>query len=266
MSGGFVNGARVLVLGGITSYRALFNWITPWILIPTFLIGPITQILLFAYLGRASGVGSDEFFVIGNALQYAAIPCLFAMGNTIGNERQTKTLGIILSTPAARIPLFVGRALPVILNGWVVAVFALVAGGAIFSIDVPTSAYVPIVLVSLLASFSCTGLGLVGAALALRVRETAVLSNVIFGVLLVFCGVNVPIDRLPDWMAAVSPWLPLTHAIDAARQLADGAALGEVGGLLLREISVGAGYVVIGMAMLSYFEWESRRRATLEVF
>ena len=188
------------------------------------------------------------------------------MGNTIGNERQTKTLGIILSTPAARIPLFVGRALPVILNGWVVAVFALVAGGAIFSIDVPTSAYVPIVLVSLLASFSCTGLGLVGAALALRVRETAVLSNVIFGVLLIFCGVNVPIDRLPDWMASVSPWLPLTHAIEAARRLADGVAFGDVSGLLLREISVGAGYVVIGMAMLSYFEWESRRRATLEVF
>ena len=189
------------------------------------------------------------------------------MGNTMGNERQTKTLGIILSTPAARIPLFVGRALPVILNGWVVAVFALVAGGAIFSIDVPSSAYVPIVLVSLrLASFSCTGLGLVGAALALRVRETAVLSNVIFGVLLIFCGVNVPIDRLPEWMASVSPWLPLTHAIEAARQLADGVSFANVTPLLVREISVGAGYVVIAMAMLWFFERESRRRATLEAF
>ena len=36
--------------------------------------------------------------------------------------------------------------------------------------------------------------------------------------------------------------------------------------LLAREIAVGAGYVVIGMGMLWYFEWESRRRATLEVF
>lgn len=261
-----VTGLRILVIGGLTSYRALFNWITPWILIPTFLVGPVTQILLFAYLGRASGVATDEFFVIGNALQYAAIPCLFAMGNTIANERQTKTLGIILSTPAARIPLFVGRALPVILNGWLVSLFGLVVGGAIFAIDVPTSAYLPIVLVTLLASFACTGLGLVGAALALRVRETAVLSNVIFGVLLVFTGVNVPIDRLPAWMAAVSPWLPLTHAIDAARRLADGAAMSQVGGLLLRETAVGSGYVVVGMALLAYLEWESRRRATLEVF
>lgn len=260
------NGARIFVLGGITSYRALFNWISPWILVPSFLVGPIAQILLFAYLGRNAGVGSDEFFVIGNSLQYAAIPCLFAMSNTVGDERQQKTLGIILSTPAPRVPLFLGRALPVIVNGWLVALFALVVGGAIFSIDVPASSYLPIALASLVASFSCTGLGLVGAALALRVRETAVLANLLFGVLLIFCGVNVPLDTLPAWMADVSPWLPLTHSIAAARLLADGASLGSVTGDLVREVGVGLLYVVIGMAMLTYFEWESRRRATLEVF
>lgn len=261
-----VNAARIFVLGGIMSYRALFHWLSPWILIPSFLVGPIAQILLFAYLGRNAGVGSDEFFVIGNSLQYAAIPCLFAMGNTIGDERQEKTLGIILSTPAPRVPLFLGRALPVIVNGFLVAVFALVVGGAIFSIDVPPTAYLPIALVALVASFACTGLGLVTAALALRVRETAVLANVIFGFLLIFCGVNIPLDALPGWMSSVAPWLPLTHGIDAARQLADGATLGSVGGDLAREGAIGAVYVLVGMAMLSYFEWESRRRATLEVF
>jgi len=39
-----------------------------------------------------------------------------------------------------------------------------------------------------------------------------------------------------------------------------------VGGLLAKEGAVGAGFVVIGMLMLAYFEWESRRRATLETF
>ncbi|MDQ1600721.1 MAG: type transport system permease protein [Actinomycetota bacterium] len=262
----FVNATRIFFLGGIMSYRALFNWLSPWILIPSFLVGPIAQILLFAFLGRSAGVASDEFFVVGNALQYAAIPCLFAMGNTIGDERQEKTLGIILSTPAPRVPLFLGRAIPVIANGFLVALFSLVVGGAIFSIDVPGSAYFPIAVVTLVASFSCTGLGLVCAALSLRVRETAVLANVIFGVLLVFCGVNVPLDSLPEWMQSVSPWLPLTHGIAAARRLADGATFSSVTGDLFREAGVGALYVLIGMAMLSYFEWESRRRATLEVF
>jgi ABC-2 type transport system permease protein len=262
----FVNATRIFFLGGIMSYRALFNWLSPWILIPSFLVGPIAQILLFAFLGRSAGVGSDEFFVVGNSLQYAAIPCLFAMGNTIGDERQEKTLGIILSTPAPRVPLFLGRAIPVIANGFLVALFSLVVGGAIFSIDVPASAYLPIGVVTLVASFACTGLGLVCAALSLRVRETAVLANVIFGVLLIFCGVNVPLDRLPDWMSSVSPWLPLTHGIAAARQLADGATFSSVSGAVVREAGVGLVYVVIGMLMLSYFEWESRRRATLEVF
>ncbi len=48
------------------------------------------------------------------------------------------------------------------------------------------------------------------------------LANVIFGVRLIFCGVNLPLGRLPHWMSTVSPWLPLTHGIAAARELADG--------------------------------------------
>lgn len=200
-----MNAVRILVLGGMTSYRALFTWISPWILVPSFLIGPIAQIVLFAYLGRTAGIGSDEYFVIGNALQYAAIPCLFAMGNTIGDERDQKTLGIILSTPAPRVALFLGRALPVIVNGFLVAIFALVVGGAMFSISVPVSAYAPIILVSAVTSASCTGLGLVTGALSLRVRETAVLANVIFGILLIFCGVNLPLDRLPHWCPRCPP-------------------------------------------------------------
>lgn len=261
-----MNSLRILVLGGLTSYRALFHWLSPWILVPSFLVAPIAQIALFAYLGRNAGIGSDEYFVIGNALQYAAIPCLFAMGNTIGDEREQKTLGIILSTPAPRLPLFLGRAIPVIANGFLVALFGLVVGGLIFSIEVPVTAYAPIVLVSAVTAASCTGLGMVTGALNLRVRESAVLSNIVFGVLLVFCGVNLPLADLPGWMAALSPWLPVTHGIAAARELADGATMAAVGGDVLREAGVGLLYVVVGLVALRYFEWESRRRATLEMF
>lgn len=67
-------------------------------------------------------------------------------------------------------------------------------------------------------------------------------------------------------MSTVSPWLPLTHGIAAARELADGGAFSSVAGLVLREAGVGLIYVVVGLAMLRFFEWESRRRATLEIF
>jgi ABC-2 type transport system permease protein len=255
----------VFFVGGLTSYRALFGWLSPWVFVPAFLVTPVVQILLFTYVGRAAGVGSAEFFVVGNALQYAAIPCLFAMGNTVADERKEQTLGLVLVTPAPRAALFLGRALPVVANGFAVAVFGLVAGGALLRVDVPVSAYVPILGVTVVVAYACTGIGFVNAALALRFREVAVLSNVTFGVLLVFCGVNVPVADLPRWMAAVSTWLPLTHGIAAARLLADGAAVHAVAGLIAREALVGTVYLAGGYALLRAVEVESRRRATLEI-
>jgi ABC-2 type transport system permease protein len=255
---------RIFFVGGYLSYRALFGWLSPWILVPSLLIAPLFQILLFVYIGRAASLESDEFYVIGNALQYSAIPCLFAMGNTIAGERWQRTLPMVLATPAPRVALFVGRSLPVIVNGFFVALFALVVGGVIVGIDVPPSAFGPILVATAVTAYSCTGLGLVNAALGLRVRETAVLGNIIFGLLLIFCGVNIPLDDLPGWMSTIAQGLPLTHSIEAARQLANGASLGDVAGLLATEALVGTVWAAIGYALLRVFEHEARRRATLE--
>jgi len=259
-----VNAVRIFFIGGLTSYRALFNWLTPWILVPTFLIAPVFQILLFVYIGRTTGVQSDEFYVIGNAIQYAAIPCVFAMSSTIEGERDEMTLSSILATPAGRLPLFLGRSLPVIANGFLVSVFALAVGGAIVGIHLPASAVAPIALVIAVCAFSCTGIGLLCASVGLRVRETATLNNIVFGLLLVFCGVNVALDELPSWMSTIAQGLPLTHGIEAARRLADGESFGGVQRLVGAEALVGVLWGICGYTLLRLMEWESRRSAALE--
>jgi ABC-2 type transport system permease protein len=260
-----MNSWRIFVIGGWTSYRALFSWLSPWILVPTFIIEPVFQVLFFASVGRSAGVGTATFFLIGNAVQYASIPCLFAMSNTIGGERNSQTLSLLLVSPARRIPLFVGRAMPVILNGFGVTLVTLVLGALVLRVDLPTSSWLPLVVVVAVCAFSCTGLGLMTAGIAMRVRETAVLSNIVFGILLIFCGVNVPLSALPGWMATTGGWLPLTHGIAAARDLAGGATWGAVAGAVGTEVLVGAGYLVGGLVLLAYFEAESRRSATLEL-
>jgi len=256
---------RVVFVGGVISFRALFNWLNPYIYVPTMLISPVFQILLFAYVGRSAGVADDGFYVIGNAVQYASIPCLFAMANTIAGERFTQTLGIVLSTPVNRVALFIGRSLPVVANGWFVAMVALFVGGRVLGVDLPLRVWPGIALCVVVASASCTGLGLLQASIALRVRSTAVLSNIVFGVLLVFCGTNVALDALPAWMAGVGRVLPLTHAIEAARRVAGGAGLGDVAGLLAREAALGVAFTVAGLLALRYVEAQSRRHATLEL-
>jgi ABC-2 type transport system permease protein len=259
-----VNALRIFFVGGLISFRALFSFLRPEIYVPSMLVAPIFQILLFVYIGRSAGLESDEFFVIGNAVQYAAIPCLFAMTFTIGGERFQHTLGYILVSPAPRLPLFLGRALPVVVNGFFVAAFALAVGGLIVGIDVPASSYAPLALATAICAFSCTGLGLVGAGIGLLLREQAVLANIMFGVLLVFTGANVPVDQLPEWMQAISEVLPFTHGIEAARRIADGEALSDVGGLLGAELVIGVVYGAIGYAFIRNAERLSLRHATLD--
>jgi ABC-2 type transport system permease protein len=255
---------RVFFVGGLLSFRALFSFLRPEVYVPSMLVAPIFQILLFVYIGRSAGIESDEFFVIGNAVQYAAIPCLFAMTFTIAGERFQHTLGYILVSPAPRLPLFLGRAVPVVVNGFFVAAFSLVVGGMIVGIDVPGRAYAPLALATLICAFSCTGLGLVGAGIGLLLRDQAVLANIMFGILLVFTGANVPVDELPGWMAAVSNVLPFTHGIDAARRIADGAGLSDVSGSLAAELAIGVVSGGIGYLFIRNAERLSRRHATLD--
>jgi ABC-2 type transport system permease protein len=259
-----VTSLRIFAVGGLISFRALFNWLAPSIYIPSLIVAPLFQILLFVYIGRSAGLASDEFYVVGNAIQYAAVPCLFAMTNIVGGEKFQQTLGAILVSPAPRLPLFFGRAVPVVINGAFVAAFALLAGTVILGVAIPASAIAPLALVILVAAFSCTGLGLITAALALRIRETAILTNVLFGFLLIFTGANVPLADLPGWMRTVSDALPFTHAIEAARELVDGASLTSVLDLIGEELLIGLVYAFLGYWLLRFFEIQGRRHATLD--
>jgi ABC-2 type transport system permease protein len=256
---------RIFFIGGLTAYRGLINWLSPWIFIPSLVITPIFQILLFVYIGRSAGVQSDEFFVIGNAIQYASIPCIFSMTHAIAGERYQQTLAYLLVSPAGRLPIFLGRGLPVIVSAMFVSALSLVIASLILRIDVPRSAWPAIALTIAIAAFSCTGLGLITAAIGLRVRETAVLNNILFGLLLIFTGANVPLDEMPGWMEAIGRSVPLTHAIEAARELADGASIGDVSGLLSAELLIGVVYTFVGYQALRFMEQQSRKRASIQI-
>jgi ABC-2 type transport system permease protein len=84
--------------------------------------------------------------------------------------------------------------------------------------------------------------------------------------MLLFCGVNIPLDVLAGWMQAVGRCLPLTHGIAAAREVAAGASLGDVSGLVLTELGIGVAYAAAGLALFRILERESRRTAVLDAY
>ena len=255
---------RIFFVGGAISFRALFSWIRPSIYIPTLLIGPTTQIVFFAYLGRTAHLKSDAWFVVGNAVQSASLAALFGMGFAIDGERWTQTLSAVLATPANRAALFLGRALPVLVNAAVTSSTGFVGGALLLGFRMPWASVPALALLLVLASFACTGLGMLVGAVGLRLRDVPILANLTMAVLLIFCGVNVPLDKLPHWMHAAAEGLPVTHAVAASRKVASGASLASVRTPLLMEVALGVVYLVVGFALLRLFEEQGRRHGTLD--
>jgi ABC-2 type transport system permease protein len=263
-SGAAVTNLRVFFIGGYLSYRALFNWMHWSYYIPTMLGAPIFQVLFFAYIGRFAQVRNDEFFVVGNAVQLSAMAGIYGMAMTVGGERWTQTLSQLMATPANRLPLFLGRALPLIANGIFTSAFAFAVGWLLLDVDIDASQLPALGVVIAVSAFACTSLGLVVGALGLRVRDVFFLANFVVYSLVLFCGVNIPLESLPNWMEEVARVLPLTHGIEAARAIADGASLSDVDYLVWTELGIGAVYAGAAYALFKLFELEGRRRASFE--
>ena len=117
----------------------------------------------------------------------------------------------------------------------------------------------------LVTAFACTGLGIVNAAMGLRWRETALLSNLLLYFLLLAAGVNVPLDLLPGWLSTLAQGIPVTHGVEAARGLVEGDSLFDVAPLLGAELLVGLAYATAGLFFVRLFELEARRGASLEL-
>jgi ABC-2 type transport system permease protein len=103
-------------------------------------------------------------------------------------------------------------------------------------------------------------------SIGLRAKDFFFAANLAYFLMLLFCGVNIPLGTLPGWMSAIGRCLPLTHGITAARDVAAGAPLGHVGGLLGTELGIAAAYALAGLVLFRVLERESRRSAVLDAY
>jgi ABC-2 type transport system permease protein len=255
---------RVFFIGGGIAYRALFNWVHPAIYIPTMLGSPLFQILFFANLGRFSGVQDDTFFVVGNAVQVSSMAGIYGSTMSIANERSFATLAPLLATPTNRLVLFAGRALPYVANGLFVSAFGFLVGSMFLNLQLAPGA-VPLLIPTILVTVvSCTFFGMLLGSIGLRARDVFFIANLAYFLMLLLCGVNVPLDALPGWMETIGRSLPLTHGIIAAREIASGASFSQVSGALGTEALLGAMYGTLAYLLFRFFEAEGRRRGSLE--
>lgn len=257
--------ARLFLQGAVLSYVALFRWLRPATYLATKMVAPVNQILFFSLLGMyATGRGSASFYVVGNAVQSAAMSGIYGVTMSIGGERWSGTLPYLFGTPANRLAIFVGRALVHVIDGMLGVVMGLLWGVLLLGLDLSHTDPLALGLTILIATISTSGLGLLMGCLSLITRNIMFVNNLVYFLLLIFSGANVEVAMLPRWMQAASQLLPLTRGISAARQIIAGASLAKVTPLLTGELIVGAVYVTLGYVLFRWFELQAKRRGTLE--
>ena len=261
------NNFRLFWQGALLSYIALFHWMRPIQYMASKIIMPLAQMFFFVYLGTfATSVDNRAFYIVGNALQIAAVSGIYGMTMSVGGDRDSGTLGYILGTPANRLIVFMGRAFVNILDGALGVVIAFFWGVALMGLDLSNTSLPALALTIMITTISTCGLGLLMGCLSLITVNVMFVNNFVYFLLLIFSGANIRLNEVPAWVRAVSSVLPLTRGISAARLLVQGASLVDVMPLLLGELVVGLVYALLGYLLFAVFEVEAKKRGTLEVF
>jgi ABC-2 type transport system permease protein len=256
----------VFFVGGVIAYRGLFNWIRPAMYIPTMLGSPLFQLIFFTKLGQYAHAEQRDFYIVGNSVQVCAMSSVYGMTMAVANERWFGTLGPLLASPANRAAVFLGRGVPVFANGLLVSAFTFAVGVVLLGFRPGLSSVPALALVVVVTTVSCTAFGMLLGSIGLRAKDFWFAANLSYFLMLLFCGVNIPLSTLPGWMSAVARCLPLTHGIEAARKVAAGATLSDVGGLVGTELLVAGCYALAGLLLFRLLERESRRSAVLDAY
>lgn len=263
----FLINVRVFLEGAILSYQALFRWLRPATYIASKILAPLTMMIFFVFIGAyASGTNSASFYVIGNALIFAASSGIFGVTMSIGGERWSGTLPYLFGSPANRMAIFVGRAFMHVLDGMLGVFIGLGWGVLLFGLDLSQTNLIPLLFTILVTTYSTAGLGLLMGCVGLITRNVMLVNNTVYFMMLLFSGANIRLESLPEWMRVVSKYIPLTRGISSTRLIIAGAGIEDILPFLLEEFLIGLIFTILGFILFSTFEKQAKKLGTLEMF
>ena len=268
-----MNPLRVFYSSAVFSFKAQFEWLNLLMWLTMKLVLSLSQMAFFVFVGQflltASGSSAPSnivtYIAIGNAMQMLAWNTIFSVINITSNDKWGGTLSILLATPAHRLPLFVGRAMVHVFDGMLSVAISFVFAVFLFGVNFGNADVLALIVVVFLTSFTMAGFGLLIGGLAFYYREPLVFANIFTFILLIFCGVNFPIQNLPQQLQVFSYIFPLTYGIDAGRKAIAGETLIRIAPLLGQMLIVGFVSILLGYTFFRSFENLARKTGRIEV-
>jgi ABC-2 type transport system permease protein len=216
---------------------------------------PAGVLLVFSAFDPAAsptGAASVDRLLPGSIALAVIAASLVSLAISTGYERAYGVLKRLGGSPAGSSVVVAAKTAAVAMIEAVQLVLLVGIAVALLGFRAGPGVSVPIVLAALvLGTIAFAGLGLLMAG-TLRAEATLALANLLFLVSLVIGGIVIPLDRLPDGIAALAAVLP-PAALTAALAIGLGTVSGDPSGPLL----VLAAWAVIGAGLAAgLFRWD----------
>ena len=258
-----MNNLKIFLSSAVFSFRAQFDWLNPTMWLTMKFVLSLSQMAFFVFVGLFAGA-PIAFIAIGNALQSISWNTVFSVINITGHDKWDGTLPLVLATPVNRLPLFTGRAMIHVLDGLLSAAISFFFAAMIFGVDFGQTNAPALIVAVLLTAFTMAGFGLLIGGFCFFFRNPMVFANIFTFVLLIFCGVNFPVENLPAAIQPVSYIFPLTYGLTAARNAIAGQNLLQIAPILAQQFIVGLAAIIIGYLLFRSFENNARRTGKIE--
>jgi ABC-2 type transport system permease protein len=214
---------------------------------------PMAVLLFFASVGVVATAGERAVnFLLPGTLALAVIASgLVNLGIATAYERHYGVLKRLGGSPLTRTNLITAKIGAVLVIEVIQSILLISIAWLVLGWRPGPDGSAALLLAMLgLGTLTFAGLGLLLAG-ALRAEATLALANGLFLVTMLLGGIVVPLDRLPEPVAALAAWLP-----GAALAEGFGVALGASGDPLAAVTILGAwGIVAAGLAIRT-FRWE----------
>lgn len=184
---------------------------------------PVAVLLFFSGLGiiPLAGGSAVDFLLPGSLALAIIATSLVNLGIATAYERSYGVLKRLGGSPLPRGGLVAAKIGAVLVIEVVQVILLIATATVVLGWSLPSTAggataFALIVVGLILGTLAFAGLGLLMAG-RLRAEATLALANALFLAFLMLGGIVLPLDHLPDWLAAIASLLPANALADVFR-------------------------------------------------
>ncbi len=239
--------------------------------------------ILTSWMSSQIIVGGAEFFTdmteMPHFLSFVTIGFAFngfifstAMGgaHALRGEQEHGTAELVFVTPSNKLVWLLGKMMGNLTFSLINFAVVLLLGTLIFGFQSNAQPNIlAATLFVLLTIIAMTSFGFVFAGVCFLAKREEELSQVLWTMMVFFCGLAFPVEVLPAWGQAIAWMIPITHGVYATRQallvgagISDPAILTALGMLVLQTVVL----LPIGIALYSRLERKARETGALATY